>query len=270
MAFTLVELLVAMAVMAMLLVLMLQVINGVLMSSRTQNQQMESTSNARLALDVLTGDLQNAVIGGNAAILVPDGSSSSSNLITLLTSRLQPSGSSPGNHRFLAVAYSTNSSNQIFRSYGSVDFTQSNLLQNITTYATNTPDTPLAQGILAIQIRALGDGTNSYGVSSSSSSNWATNNYNGWTPPVGYQALITRLPTFASGMTNRTHSLQVWIASVDSQNYKILTRSGNLTTALSSLSSPDPTTWRTNVDAAAIPAPAKSGIRILTKTIPIQ
>ncbi len=265
--FTLIELLVASAVMALLLALMLQVINGVLMASRTQNQQMESTSSARLALDVMGVDLQQAVVGGNATILLP--TNPGAKILALLSTRLRPSSATDAGHRFLAIAYSTNSSNQLFRSYGSVPFTESNLIGNLTNYPTNTPVEPLAGGVLAIQIQALGDGTNSYPITNSTTNNWATNNYNGWSPPAGYTALLTHTPDFGTGLTNRTHSLQVWIASIDNRNYRLLSLANKLSTAQNALNSSDPTTWRSNIDAAAIPAQTKSGIRILTKTIPV-
>lgn len=281
-AFTLVELLVAMAVMALLLVLMLQVINGVLISSRTQNQQMEATSSARLALDVMAVDLQRAVTGGSSAILVPDQGSSFTNLLSLMTMRLRPAGVTDASHRFLAVAYATNSANQLFRSYGSVPFTNGNLIGSLPAAATNTPVEPLARGILAIRIVALGDGTNSYAIPSPASANWATNNYNGFAVPGGYLALLTPSPTFVaygantnsafpSGLTNLTRALSVWVATVDDKNYRLLSNAPSLlASAKGALTSPDPTTWRTNIDAAAIPAQTKSAIRILTKTITVQ
>lgn len=271
-AFTLVELLVAMAVMALLLVLMLQVTNGVLISSRTQNQQMESGAAARRALDVMAVDIQKAVTAGNSSILVPGGKRDS-NLMVLPTARLRPSGTSAGAHRFLAVAYSTNTSNQIVRSYASVPFSELNPVANLPSYRF-TNSGPLASGILALQILAIGDGTNAYAVTNYPSANWATNSYNGLTPGLGYSALVTPSSTFAStnslsSLSNCTRALQVWIAAIDEKNYRLLTNSGRLTTAQSALSSTNPLFWRATVDAASIPAQTKSAIRILSKTIPL-
>lgn len=269
--FTLVELLVAMAVMALLLVLMLQVTNGVLLSSRTQNQQMESGGAARRALDVMALDCQNAVTAGNSAILA--GQAGASYLLVLPVRRLTPSGVAVANQRFLAVAYATNASNQLLRSYVSIPFTESNPVANLPGY-TFTNNGPLSPGILAFQILALGDGTNSYPLSTAVSPNWATTNYNGLAPAANYFALLTPSSTFAStnyasGLTNCTRGLQVWIAAVDDKNYRLLSNAGKLTTAQSALSSTNPTIWRASIDAANIPAQTKSSIRILTKTIPL-
>jgi len=119
-AFTVIELLFAMAVLAMILVMMVQVVNGILQSTRTQSQQMDSVATARRALDTMLTDIQSAVIGESSTILAP--STSSSNLFAMLTTRHGMSGAA--DHRFLAVTYSLNPSNQIVRSHGSVNFAQ--------------------------------------------------------------------------------------------------------------------------------------------------
>ena len=259
-AFTILELLVSMAVLAIILVMLLQVVNGLLQSTRTQSQQMDSVASARRALDVMASDLQNAVIGENSAILVP--TAVGSNLFALLAARRGPSGSA--SNRFLAIKYSTNSSNQLVRSYGSVDFSQTNLLSAATNTAT-TPIEPLAKGILAVQVLAITEATN-YPLPTTNSTNWSTTNYNGLNVPDDWQALITRSPAFASSLTNRTRALEVWIAAVDDQNFQILKDSSKLSVAQGLLASA-PTTWRSNLDYSAIPNQTKSGIRILNKTI---
>ncbi len=252
-----------MAVLALILVMLVQVVNGVLQSSRTQSQQMDSVSTARRAIDVITTDLQNAVVGASAGILVPE--AAGSNLLALLTSRTGPS--TAVNHRYLAVRYSTNAESQLIRAYGSVDFSNLNLLASV--IAVNNPVEPLAKGILGIQVRALADGTNSYLAGEAASANWATTNYNGTALPSGYKALLTRAATFASGLTNRTRALEIWIAAVDDQNFSLLSNSSTLS-VVQGVMGADPATWRASVDAAAIPAQAKSGIRILKKTIPLR
>ena len=252
-----------MAVLALILVMMVQVVNGLLQSTRTQSQQMDSVATARRALDVIAADINNAVIGENAAVLTPDGVDS--NLFALVTSRRGANGAV--NHRFLAVRYSTNTNSQLIRSYGSLNFGETNLLTG-TTNATNSAG-PLAKGILAIKVLALADGTNTYALGSAASNNWSTNIYNGFAPPSGYNALITRAPSFSSGLTNRTRAIDVWITAVDDQNYTVLEGGGKLATVRNLLGT-DPTAWRGAIDSASIPSQAKSGIRILRKTIPVR
>jgi hypothetical protein len=69
-------------------------------------------------------------------------------------------------------------------------------------------------------------------------------------------------------LTNRAQALEVWIAAVDEQNQGILTDTGSLTTAQAALTN-NPALWRSDIDSANIPLPAKSAIRILNKTIPL-
>jgi len=254
-AFTILELLVSMAVLAIILVMLVNVVSRLGQSTQMQSQQMNSAAAARQALDVMAMDLQNAVIGENAAILAP--TNGGNILLSLVTSRRGPNGSSAS--RFLAVNYTT-SSNQIFRSYGSVSFAQTNMIAGALS-ASTVPSEPLAKNILAIRIRAITETAN-FPITSASSANWATNNYNGVAVPVGYQAIITRSPAFASVLTNCTRALEIWIAAIDEQNAKIIPAS------YQPMSS-DPAEWRAEIDAAAIPAQAKASIRVLNKTIPL-
>lgn len=258
-----------MTILAIVLVMLNQAVNGILQYTHTQNQQMDSVASARRAIDVMAADLQNAVVGENAAILAPD-STNTNNLFGLLTSRRganDATGHMATSHRFLAVIYTTSTNNQIIRSYGSVDFSHTDLLSSVLS-GTTTPVEPLAKGILAVQARALADGTNSYALSSGTAANWATKNYNGFSAPLGFNAILTHAPAFASTLTNRTRALEIWIAAVDDQNYQLLQNSGKLTVVQGALGA-DPQTWHAAIDAAAIPAQAKSGIRVLNKTIPL-
>jgi len=260
-AFTILELLVAMTVLAMILVLMVQVVDGIMKSTKTQSQQMDSVAAARRTLDIMLTDIQSSANGEASAILVPAGTST--NLLALLTTRRGMSGAP--NHRFLSVAYSTNANNQIIRSYGSVNFSQTDLL---TAATTTTESSPLASGVLAVQVRALGDGANIYPIANTPTNNWATNVYNGVPVPTAYQALLTPSPAFSGALTNKTRALEIWIAAVDVQNYQLLGSAGIAT--LAPLFTNDPSTWRAAIDAAAIPSPAKSAIRILNKSTSIR
>jgi type II secretory pathway pseudopilin PulG len=252
-AFTILELLVSIAVLAIILVMLVQVVNGLLQSTRTQSQKMDSSAAARRVLDVMAMDLQNAVVGENAAILAP--TAAGSNLFTLLTSRRGPTNSSTP--RFLAVSYAMTNS-QISRSYGSVPFTQTNLIDPSLGTAT-VPVEPLAKGILAIQVRAITETTN-FPITSAASANWATNRYNGFPVQTGYQTLLTRSPAFSSAFTNTTRALEIWIVAIDEQNAKLTSYKPT---------NPDPAAWRAEIDGAGIPAQAKASIRILNNTVPL-
>jgi len=260
--FTILELLVAMAVLSIILAMLVQVVNGLLQATNIQNQKMESVASARRALDVMTSDLQNAVISENSTILVPD----SGNLFALLTTRRGPNPTT--NHRVLAVNYATNAVNELYRSYGSVSFGQANQIAAAASTLA-LPEDPLAKGILAIQARAITDGTNSYDIGSTASAHWATNKYNGLDVPTGYKALITASPAFSADLTNRTRALELWVVAVDDLNYQTLKASGGLAIVEQALGG-DPAMWRSEIDASAAPAKAKSSIQVLNKTIPLR
>jgi prepilin-type N-terminal cleavage/methylation domain-containing protein len=257
-AFTLIEVLVSVAVLAIILVMVLQVVNGLLQSTRTQTQKIDSSAAARRVLDVMSTDLQSAVVGENSAILAPIVSTNT--LLAFLTTRRGPAGTP--NPRFLAVRYAL-TNNEVFRSYGAVNSSQTNLID--ANLATVTPNEPLAKGILAIQIRAVTE-TNRYPVGAEPSANWATRvQYNGIPIPSGYQALLTRSSLFASAAPN-TLALEIWIAAVDEQNAEVLksiNRSYNPTNS-------NPAAWRNEIDKSTnLTSQAKASIRVLNKIIPL-
>lgn len=255
-AFTLIELITSMAVLAMVMALLLQVVNGILQSTRMQSQQMDSTGAARRALDIMALDLSRAVVNESTAVLVGP------TKLAMITDRR---GTNASNHRFLAVTYSMNGT-QLLRTYRSVSFNEVDLL-TAAQDANNAVVTTLTDGILAwnLQVRTS---SGPQAAATTSSANYATNNYNGFTVPTGWSALTTTSPAFASSLTNRAQALEVWIAAVDDQNQRILKDSGTLATAQSALST-NPALWRSEIDSANIPLPAKSSIRILNKTIPL-
>jgi prepilin-type N-terminal cleavage/methylation domain-containing protein len=249
-AFTLIEVLVATAVLALILVMMLGVTNGILSSTRAQNQQMDSVASARRALDVLTSDIGAAVIGPSSSILLP--SVASTNLLALVAQRRGPD--SAGSPRFLAVRYSTNS-DALYRSYDAVSFASTDFLNPAAGAATTTSTNPLAPGILAVRILEKGV----VGTS-------ATNTYAGFPVPVGWSALATPASPLGASVTNRTRALEIWVTAIDPQGLSLLTNSGQLATAKSLLGS-DPTHWRAAIDASDLSSATKSALRVLNKTV---
>jgi type II secretory pathway component PulJ len=255
-AFSLIELLTSMAVLAMVMAMLLQVVNGILQSTRVQTQQMDSTGAARRALDIMAVDLSGAVVNESAAVLVGPTN------LALITDRR---GTNASNHRFLAVTYSMNGT-QLVRAYRSVSFNEANLL-TAAQETNNAAVTSLTDGILAWNLRVVTT-SGPQATTNTDTTNYAAALYNGFAVPAGWKALITASPAFASSLTNRAQALEVWIAAVDEQNRRILEDAGNLATAQTALGS-NPALWRAAIDSANIPLPAKSAIRILNKTIPL-
>lgn len=248
-----------MAVLAMVMALLLQVTDGILRSTRLQSQQIESTGAARRALDILSQDLSFAVVGESSAILV---SSNPTATLAMITDRR---GTNSVDHRFLAVTYGL-AANELVRTYRSVSFAETDLLAAAAD-TNNSAESTLADGILGLSIRvATSSGIESIG--SAFVPNYLTASYNGFSVPANWLALITRSPKFASGLTNRAHGLDIWIAAVDDQNKKLLDHTDQLNAAKSALGN-NPAQWRSDIDNANLTLPAKSSIQILNKTIPL-
>jgi len=261
---TLIEVLTAVSILAVMMVLMYEMVEGIFKATRNQNHGIESVAAGRRVLDVMTGDLQNGLFNESSTLIAPT-NAASTNLFALLTNRRgSNSASTP---RFLAVSYALNGSNQVIRSYASIGYGSVNSLSTPLTIPT-APSVPLAKGVLAVQVRAVTANTN-YPLSGVTSSNWGvTGSYNGRVVPSGYNAIVANSTGFARRLTNCTQAIEVWIAVVNEQDYALLKSSGKLAPLVASLEG-DPTRWRSLIDARAIPAHVKSAIHIQKKTIPL-
>jgi len=286
-AFTLVELLTATAILSLLLVLMFQIVSQILQSTRVQNQQMEAVASSRRALDVMSCDLKYAVVGEAISILVPaQASAGTSPLFGMVCNRRGPNAPTPS--RCLGVSYGFDSSTGVITrsytpiSYGNPDlFTQIGILMSLTT----PPPPPggssaIASNILSIQVLAkitpsqAQPNPTPVALPASATPNWASNGmYNTMTLPSSYNAVVSSACNFVKGsppLENTTSAFEIWIASVDQQNYDLLQRLGDLSTLQAALSQAlGPSAWRDAVDGAKIPSVVKSGVRIINKTIPL-
>lgn len=264
---TLPELLVAVAVLALLVLLIFQATEEVLNVTNSQERKMKAVSSGRRLLDVMSVDLENAVIGPDATVIAPG--IPGNVILSMLCNRRGPSsGTAP---RFLAVKYSLDSSNRVFRSYGPVGFGQTNLMEaslNASTNPSAAAAVPLASGVLAIQARAFTATTN-YAVSTNPSSNWSVSNtYQGRAVPSGYNALVTASSGYGRSLTNCTQAIEISVATVDTGDYSLIRASGYLAAIKYALAG-DPATWRAEVDSITMPSRFKSAVRILQKTTPL-
>jgi len=258
---TLVEVLTAVAVLALMLLLIFQVIEGIFNATHSQSQAIEAVSSGRRILDVMTADLENAVINNDATVIAPSGTNTNM-LFALLANRRGATGQSS---RFLSVSYSLDGSNQAIRSYGSVGYASNDLLSA----AVSTPvpsRVPLARNVLAIRALAVTDSTN-YPFSGPVVANWAvTGSYNGHPVPSGYNALMAEAEGFVTGLTNCTRAVEVWVAVTDEQTCSLLRSNGKLAALIASLGS-DPSLWRTRLSSSLVPTDCRRAIRVMSKTI---
>jgi len=273
-AFTILELLVAMAILALLLVLLLQLTNHTLQASKTSTQQLDSTQAARQILDVLSTDLASAVTTDGATVLT-QASNGAPSLVFLTFSR-----GPVANTRFLSVNYQLKN-NEITRAYRGIGWNAigpgsgnpANFLAAAETAATSPDATSvLARGVLQFSALAvLEDGSmvsllappgNAAGAS-------GTMLFEGQTVPAGWTALVpsrTPLPPTLGPTTARVRALLVAIASVDEQNLRLL----NPMPAFTQPASTDPVAaWETELASTPLPGPARSAIRFHSKVIPL-
>jgi prepilin-type N-terminal cleavage/methylation domain-containing protein len=154
-AFTLVEILVAMAVASLLMVSLLTILSKSMDVSKSANAAMLSKSSAQAALDLIVTDLDSLVVNRNAGqIFVFTNGSLTNSRFTMLTTSMVDSYStnnsnSPGLPRVIqyTLQYATNFASSTTRTFGlyrnTVDPTNSfvvigtNDLGGVTSYTTN-------------------------------------------------------------------------------------------------------------------------------------
>lgn len=107
--FTLLELLVAMAVMAVLGILIAQIVSAVTRAARLSNQGADATAQARLTLDRIGQDLANAVIRSDVDFVATATNSPTGNLLDMLSTTVSadsaPVSAGFTNRRISRVAY---------------------------------------------------------------------------------------------------------------------------------------------------------------------
>lgn len=93
-AFSLVELLIAIAVLSIILVMTLQMVTAVTRTTSASSRQMDAASMARIALDRFGSDFEGAVLNGGATALYYPGDSSNPNSAIGFLTKARPRGHS--------------------------------------------------------------------------------------------------------------------------------------------------------------------------------
>jgi len=267
--FSLVELLVAMAVLALLMVLLLQVAGHTLQASRVTTQQLDATQSAREALDVLTSDLAHGVLTEGAAILYQ-----ATPLRLAFLTRGRGPGGTPS--RFLAVDYqlgvSGNEAGHLLRSYAAVPWTNADL-PGAAAAASGGTEALLAEGILQWSIQAvLDDGSVSTLANLPASAHAGTgSNYAGKALPSDWSALVPSVAP-VDAATPRVRALRVAIAAVDVQNFALLNEAQRrlFPQPANADAVQDPVAyWEGILRNSTLPVSARSAIRFHSKTLPL-
>ncbi len=209
--FTLLELLVAIAVMGLLLVLLLQVSSQALQATRASRSKIESDRRARVVLDSLAADFASRVTGENFPVFVRQQGGDLE--MAFLTRSRGPAGAS--DFRFLAVAYELKKG-QMLRKTTEVTWSQADLVQPVLDALMAEDGKVLSEGILRVEASAVLTDGGVVPLDSGTEVDWLSSNWLGTELPEGYRALL--LPrTDSSGV--KAEALIVGVAGVDLSNW---------------------------------------------------
>ncbi len=210
--FTLVEMMVAMAVLVLLLTLLAQATGFITMATSITQKQISATQTERTVMDALEADLANAVTQNGMTVFVRQDSQDPPNVqLAFLTRGRGPSSTSPTTLRFMAVAYLLNG-NMLTRRVTPVLWSTVDLNDAVVGTATSTTNqfSVLSNSILRLEaVVQLDDG--SIAPLSTSNPSWLANASQGFSGFV-----LTTSPVSASA-TPRVRSIIVAISALDGQ-----------------------------------------------------
>lgn len=211
-AFSLVELLVAMAILALILVLLLQISGSTLQATRISRQQLEAGQQTRIALDSLAADLGNVVLEHDLPLFIAQDEEGNTRLAFLARGR-GPNVSGQAPSRFLAVSYELEDTTLVKR-LAPVTWTNADLMDAVLD-AVSAPDTvELADGVLRFEaVALLHDGSV---VNLSAGGNWKTTTIQGQTIPEPFAGLV-----LGGDSSQRVRSLIIGVAAIDKQNLRL-------------------------------------------------
>ena len=215
-AFTLVELLAAMAVLALMLAMILQITGNTLQATRISRQEMDASQQSRTVLDALEADLSNRVTQADLTALAAEDTSHNSQLVFLTNGR-SPNVAGQAPARFVAVNYQlTGTTLQRRTATVAWTTTQSMVDAALAATAKTATITNLANGILRFEaVAVLDDGTIS---PLSQAGNWQTSTVNAETIPTPFFGLVLE----TSALTDRrVRSLVVGVATLDGQTLNL-------------------------------------------------
>jgi len=217
--FTLVEILVAMFVLALILVMLAEIFKGTVTATSASQKQLEATREARTVLDTLREDLANLVVENNLATVFvsPDGSNSK---LLFVTRRRGPQSIS--NLRFLVVSYELRGTD-LYRNVSQISWTDADFVTRVFQTPTPSMSGVLAKGILRFEVMPQLTGGNV--VSLSEAGSWKSTQWNGTALPGNYSAFYLKSAP-AAGVSERVRGLTVAVAVLHESCLKLPNASG--------------------------------------------
>ena len=264
--FTLLELLVAMAVLTLLLLLCSQVLMVAISTWTSGRSQADNFSQARVALDIIARDLETAVLRKDT----PAFFNSSGPMLTFYTRQVGLiSSNASGNRPISRVAYNVttdSSGNSVLRRSANGFNFGDDMGYSPATWAvllaSPSYDADIGPGVLVLKYQFIGsDGLDV--MPANVNPGWTAS---GATPGVGTLKAVT-----------------LSMAVIDAESLKVLNASGKLAALQANFTADDPgqlrsfaTAWQAQLDSAAkplatgtIPARAIDGIKVFERTVMI-
>ncbi|MCX6971852.1 MAG: prepilin-type N-terminal cleavage/methylation domain-containing protein [Verrucomicrobia bacterium] len=293
--FSLIELLVATAVMAMLLVMTLQVLSQTNAAIRSSDRQMGTASEVRGALDRLETDFSTAMLTGGATALVLDSNADNSFIRFICLSRAREDGTTD-QPRGAIVGYGINDIKEtiggrqvqygtLTRGDGRARFsaTNSTLAQIFQKLSQSPPPSdfmkwePLGSGLVRFHISYLLDDGSIVQIPPvysmlSPQDNLPTSFLNGLPLNPGWMAVaFSRANAPASG--RYVKALIVAVAGLSAEGVALAEQAGKLGEVTSKLKSPSGNetamqVWETNLNAITF-TPLRQGLRFYQRTIAV-
>jgi prepilin-type N-terminal cleavage/methylation domain-containing protein len=266
--FTLVEVMVAMAVLSLIIVMLSQIFSTTVLATSYSQRRMEATRQARAVLDTMRQDLANLVVENGAATVFAKADGQNSKLV-FVTYRRGPLGATEP--RFMSISYSLDGTQmQVTRSYSLIPWNTVDLMTNALSPATPVSQV-VAEGALRFEVVVLLDNGNV--VPLTAAGPWIDTTWPGITDMQGFSELHMA-GTIADPANPKVRALTVAVASVDEKSLR-LPNAGNIATVLIS-----PTAGQTPFEAwfgvidqgglSACPRPAVAALRVLQRTFPLQ
>ena len=269
--FTLMELLVAAAVLGLLLAMLLKISANTLEVTRFSRQNMEGMQRTRVALDALGADLRNLVGQQGITVLVRQDAQNNTE-IAFLTRNRGPASAT--DCRCMAVAYRLNAEGKLVRYSVPVLWSSQDLLQDLAHAVVSGSGSTLADGVLRQEVVLMLDDGSIAPLSQNSS--WMTSKINGDSLPTGLQGfsalVLSRLPVNAS--TPRVQGLTVGVAALESKAYRLPNSSGMGQLLVSPVTGETPfEVWSNainNGSLAAFSKPAVAALHVSQTTFPLR
>lgn len=218
--FTLVELLVAVAVFALMMGLVSQMLDMTTRAAHMAHQEMTAADGTRRALDALGGDLENLANANGLSVLVSSDQSNNT-VLSFLTESRGPAGTTS---RFMAVAYELSEAS-IIRSVTPIPWNQPQVAAATANLAGSGVTSMITPNALRFQtVLLLDNGTtltvSQSALSSTASAAWKTSTVNGETLPSGTYGLVLSTPPVDPN-NPRVSGLMVGVAVLDEQSIKM-------------------------------------------------